>query len=430
MNRTYTGMIIFLLILLSSLVSCGGGSIGYGVVLWSADENVLLTGQKYLVLHKSDIKGIYTVRLPEQKGEVEIEQWRIEFFSRKSAAENYIRTHAEYFNLYARAEEDRLPVRDEPSVAGKQIYVAKYREIMKVIRQTDIHETIGTFDGYWYEVLTANGTRGYRFGLNLNVFDINTAVEEDEYAREMAQIKRVLGKEYRTQYAAELIANGTVNLDLIKPAFGFFPDPANSELDIITKDYHLTAHYDSINYLGVINGARRFSFEGANIQISVHNDNLITLHYSYNRKEHGGKYVYIENLNEIIANEELRRAEAYESIFEKGSPLKSETYGTITLFDDARFVWSNYNVLVPDVIRAGAGSNGWITMDVFLAPALRSSYKGAMTFNFNTGQKVVFAWQISPAGMRLVHIPDRIIEDKIITSDPAVKRIAFFTFPD
>jgi hypothetical protein len=420
---------VLLAVYIMTIISCGGSGIGYGVVLWSPDEEQLMTGQKYIVKSKSDIQGTYEVALPDKKGVLKVDQWRIEYFPGKSEAEEYMKSHAEYVDLYARAEEDRFTIRDKPSINGRQIYVARYREVMKIIRKTDIQETIGNYDGFWYEVLTDDGTRGYRFGLNLNVYDIKTAVEEEEFAREMAQIRRVLDKVYRTQYTADLVNAGTVDLEQIKSAFGFFPDPSAKELKIITKDYRISAVYESINYLGVINGAKRFSFEGANIQISVHNDNLITLHFSYNRREHGDRYIYIENLNDIIADEELRRAEVFQSIYEKGSPLKSGAYGTITLMEDRTFNWSNFDVLVPDVLKAGTGHTGWISIDKFMVPSLRGSYDGALTFNFNTGQKVVFTYELNSNGIRLVHIPERIIEDNFVSSDPAVKRVAFFNFP-
>ena len=427
-NKNPIFSLIFIIISLSVIISCGPGLYGYGVVLWSPDESQLLTGSVYAIQKKSEIEKNYTLLTADKKTKLELELWRVKEFKKKKDAEQYAAYFAQYALLEGMMMDDRMAVREEMAPKADTIYIARYKEKFKILgRSNEKVEAAGTED-YWWEVLSETGVRGYRFGLNFQVYDVTTVVEEEENAEEMARIRRVLRKTYYSQDVKTMIDNGRIDLDKVKTSYGFFPDPNNKKLKLATPEYSFQLNYESFGFVGKIDGGDRFRFEGAPFQITVINDNKLTLHYTYMDKEYGERYVVISDMSGIIAAEELRREEIYASFFENGPNLVSESYGEITLNEDRSFTWINNRRLAPSVISEDTGKSGNIVLDVFLANALKSKYDGVLRFNFTTGQSKIFLYQKELSGLRLIYAPDNLLDDNAVVREPATPIVIFFSY--
>ncbi len=126
MKKTFKLLFNISLFLISlAVMSCSGGGIGYGVVLWPENNSPLAAGKIYTVKAKSDINESYFLQLEDTKDTIEAKRWRMEFLDKKTDAESFAQEFSKYAYTYGRAEEDGLTLREEPSTSGRQIYRAR-----------------------------------------------------------------------------------------------------------------------------------------------------------------------------------------------------------------------------------------------------------------------------------------------------------------
>ena len=87
----------FILVGLTLILSgCGTRAIGYGVLLWSEDEDLVRSGTVLSVINESDLNDVYVLDAGEEAGEIELARWRVEFFDVRETADAYADEFAEY----------------------------------------------------------------------------------------------------------------------------------------------------------------------------------------------------------------------------------------------------------------------------------------------------------------------------------------------
>jgi len=413
-KQTAQKVIIFLCISVFCTVflSCARGAKGYGVVLWSTDESQYQAGDLVSILEESSVRNSYTFKSPVTKAKIEVPKYRIMYFKKKKAAADWASTFSPWAHMFAMTRRDGLAIRSAPSQDADRVYKLRLNETIKIIGKVEEPATLGDYTGYWYDVLTENGVRGYCFDLNIEVFDIEKGIPQEQDPV-MAVVEKALSKEYRPASFGDMIREERIDLVLFNPLYGFFPDPESKSFTIVTEEGSLSFSYSGIS--PVSSGV--YAFDGTTAQLSVFSDTDIALRYSHNNKEVVQNFTYIENIEEIIEKEKERRQAVLADFVQRFRSVTSSAYGTIRFQDDGTFSWENFSRLKPDIVPEKASGKGTIQFFVFLAPELRGRYTGVVSFHFeNTGptEFTHFLYTITETGIRFVHAPERTIKDRVV----------------
>ncbi len=95
------------------LIGCSYRPDGWGVFLWSHDEQAFPTGSTVPIVETSMLNTTYDIQLDKRAQVFTVDQWRLAFFKRKSRAEEYSARFNGYRDLYAVSNLAGLPVRDD-----------------------------------------------------------------------------------------------------------------------------------------------------------------------------------------------------------------------------------------------------------------------------------------------------------------------------
>lgn len=414
------------LVCLFLLGGCGVRSIGYGVVLWSEDENSLKTGEIYPVIEKSKIRKTFIVYLSGMKKYMELDQWRMRFFEKRKEASLFREDYEPLVPIYALCARDGLPIRRLEDTQSEILYKLRENQQLKIIGKNPDSVAIAGMNDYWYLVMTGDGTEGYCFGGSLEIIDISQDIEKEELSEAERNMNEVLQKKFRHESFREMQKNDMIDLSLFSTRFGFFPDPENMRLKLNTPDYSIDFEYTGTTYIG----HNRYKFDGTTLQMTIVTPDVILLHYPYNNREYGERYINIPNLNDLIIEEQERRDTLFSNIYERGRILASTAFGVINLNANGNFIWNDYGKLVPSVIPSAYSGEGVIKFGIFLSAELRSLYDGVISFHFSEDPKnpVGFLYVLDEKGIKLTHAPASIIENNIVTKENPAPIIIYFQF--
>jgi hypothetical protein len=408
-------IILFVSLLSLSFFSCGQSAKGYGVVLWSTDEKLYHAGDVVSIIEDSTVRNSYTFKAPETGDKVETPKFRLMYFKKKKAASDWAKGFEPWKSLFAMTRRDGLAVRSAPDQNADRVYKLRLNEVMKVISKAEKKSAIGDYAGYWYEVLTEEGVKGYCFDLNIEVYDGNKGIPEQNDPV-MALVDKALSKNYRPASFGEMIREGRIDLVLFNPDRGFFPDPETKTIKVVLEDGSLSFSYTGIT--PVSSGV--YAFDGSTAQLSVFSDTDIALRYSSNNKEYVQNFTYIEDMELVIQQERERRQTLIADFTSRFRSLASSAYGSIRFGDDGSFTWENFSRLKPDIIPQAAAEKGTIQFFVFLSKELKNSYSGVISFHFeNTGPDdfTHFLYSYTDRGVRFVSMPQRLIKDRVIQKE-------------
>lgn len=420
--------LICILILSVFLSACGPRRIGYGVLLWSPNEEMIETGSIVEVLEESVIRDSYSVRLMDAEESLEIDKWRISFYKDLGPAETERDGFAESRLLFAKTDQNALPVREEPNRLSDRVYKLRENEIMKVlersIEETDEDGLIGS----WYKVLTAEGVVGYCFDYYLTIFDLKEGTISEKEVEEDFFLQSFLSHPWRPIEFLELILNKTINLDIIKPEIGLFPYPEEKKLTLVTPDYTVDFEYTNIIRIG----ENKYIFEGSSLQLIIINEYSASIQYNYDGSLYSVAYRNIvEDIRDIIENEQKRRLDALNAFLERGTTLRSEAYGQIDMSGDWGFAWFGYDRLVPRVIDGDAGLEGQVSFHIFNSIEIEVELQDIISFQFENmdpEEYVSFYYEFSGMDVRFTYIPPEIIEDDLVEDIVLNPIVMVFTF--
>mgnify|MGYP006273699795 CR=1 FL=1 len=429
----FAGSALLLLLLLTSLVSCGRGPIGQGVVLWSPDEEVVPTGASVPVYEESQINETYTVGVQAdgQEQEVELPQWRV-FFSRdEDEVSQFAAEFASVSRLFARAERNALPVRSEksnhPSVPIS--YRLREGEVIKILERDDEPTDLSGLVARWHRILTEGGIEGWAFGYYLNVYDLDDGAltEERDPNADDPLGQAIVSGVWRPGSFEEMLDEGRIDLEIFQPAYGLFPNPEEKRFDLVLPGLTRTFEYESI----IGGGFRRYVAEGTSLQFEVPNPTQMSIQFTHEGRQRSFFLVRMDaDIAALAAAEQERRREAYLALRGESGVLESSAYGVIDLTENQVFEWEGFNRLVPQFIPAAADSSGTVRLPYHLAPSLQGSYDGVVSFDFDgtrTDELVSFLYTDSGDGVRLVFVPPSLLDENVVTSEPASPLVMFFS---
>lgn len=281
MNRRFTAarIAVSALILAAVLVlsSCGGRGIGYGVLLWSPDEEAQPSGGVYTVTSQSELNNNYTLSAGRDNS-ITVERWRVRLFETEEEADALAASMASVANLYAVATLNALPMRSAPDNRPQNNIVYRFAEgeTLKIIGRDEETTDIGGLVSYWFQGMAEDGTTGYVFGARLRVFDPLTGVaqstggdDEDQY------VSMLLTNVWRPIYFVDMISEGAYDLSKFQPEYGLFPDPENNQLSLVMHYHSTVFHYESITRVG----PQRYLAEGTSLQLTFRQNNELSIQY-------------------------------------------------------------------------------------------------------------------------------------------------------
>lgn len=398
-------------------VSCRR-SMGYGVVLWSTDEVLVPTGTVVSVHGKSERRGVY--RLSNDGKHFELPKGRVKVFSSRRRALEYAQNFAPYIRNFVEVRQRRsLPLREKPDPNAEKIYNLPANRPAKVLSRSKNRVEIPPFKGYWYRVLTDDGTEGYVYGRYLSEFlltDTGQAVydEKDYFGDAAFESLFEEGITWRPTYFKEMVDGQFVVLELFDPKYGLFLLPEEKTVKIFTPDTPDAVYtYDKV----MPTGPGRYFLYDVGVTLTV-SDELTTVFYPYNNKIHRKDFVPMStDLNQYIEAELERQQKQYQRFVDLGEGLTSN-WGTIVFTGDNRFAVSPSTTAYDlGYFSAIDGRLGEMKFDIFVAGEMAKQYDGAVSLIFsNSGKSIPCLYSFTPDGVRLTMIHNvpaaRVIRDE------------------
>ena len=407
------------------LTSCGSKYIGYGVLYIEESEGGISAGSIYPVLQESEIRDVYTLEVQGEAAGVDVDRWKISFHEKEEDARSFAEDYKEWTDLYAVNLLNGLSIRESADSGAERVYKLREGQTVKIIGRTSEKVNIADHDGYWYLVLTEDGTTGYCFDKNLRIYNAREVGSESSSVIDLEKLELFFSKEYRPENFRDMIRDNMLDLTRFKTNRGLFSYPEEKKIQLSTEDHRLTFEYTDISQ----NSSGRFIFEGANLQVEMRTDDKIAVYYNDNNKEYAEIMIYIENMEELIESELERRTLLFEQ-FEALETVSSSAYGRITFGPEKSFTWENYKRLVPSVIPESASETGRLTLGYFPAPALRGEYDGVLSFAFDGvpgGGLINFLFKLSDLGIKLVYVPQSDIRKGVVEQESSSPLVIFMS---
>lgn len=411
------------------LASCGPSRIGYGLVLWSADEAVLATGTVTPVYEESRLKQSYTVPKAGGKETVEVPTWRIRFFNKKGEAEAAAKEFAAVKDLFAISNRKALPIREKPDRLSERTYKLRENETVKILSKSDIPADENGLKGFWYEVLTEGGVSGYCFNYYLTLVDrkTNTRVSTGGSPYEDAAAD-ILTSNWRPAFFRDMVNEKRVDLLKFKPEYGLFIVSESRQIRIVLPNVNLAFPFKQIREAtpGI------FIAEGSSIQMQLRGRTELTVQYTTSGSTQSAQFVaFDQEVEEVIAKERERRKSLYDAFVSKGKSLKSTAYGDITLGERNEFAWTGYQRLIQPAMIQGVKPSGKVEFSCFIGKEIREKFDGIIVFRFEADpvpKSAVFFYKFTEQGVQFTLIPRNHVEDSIVRRMSPKPLVIFFSY--
>jgi hypothetical protein len=422
------------------LSSCS--KLGYGVLLWSTEDPAILSGTVLPVYIRSNIDQVWVVGVPESyrhdkksNNKIEIPLSQLNFAGSKRKANALAVEFSYYAPVYAENLQDKLPIRDNPDNGARLVYRLRTGEIIKVLDKVEgnppISMTGDPLPGDWYKVLTQDGITGFCFSYRLKIFDhyvgpiqavhntrVETAPDPD--------LDMVFSKKWSPESYLQMINTRRINIRELEKNYYFDPGQDTGIAKILLPGMEMEFVYKGITP----DGERAWSFDGTSLQMNLRTNTTLAVQYMENT---GLRRTLLfaalsANVDDLIMQENARRESQYAAIFNQGPVFTSNNYGTITLTRTYGFLWTGFDLLVPQVIPHDTKGEGHVDMDLFITPSFEERYNGALTFRFTDGSKLIlrFMYNMDNQGLRLEVLPDFAVEDITVTRRASSPMVLYF----
>jgi hypothetical protein len=410
-------------------------NIGYGLVLWAGEESPVQTGEILPIQQESQIQSTYLIRLPGTKEFAEVPTWRVRLFADREEALQGAEEYAPYQDMYAYSQRDGLPIREEANQEARRVYRLAEGQLVKVLSRGEQRVTIGSYEDYWYLVLTEDGYQGYCFGYYLPVFttsDDPKAEVEVLMARD-PMLEALLGTEWRPEYFQEMADKGRFDLTIFGPDFGFFVEPEDRQIRLITGKRSYNWSYERLENVG----ANRYVFEGpeiggGGIRINMLSHRRIVSTYSVGDQVLSSVFIAFEgDIEEIVTRERERRERLAQMFSSRSRVLRSNAYGSIYLEDEMRFRWEEFGRLGERIFLRTVRGEGRVDFPYYLSGGLSGDFDGVITFRFDeyqSGEGTSFLYAFEPSGVRFEYVRPQGIENLEVVRRDSSPLVIFFSY--
>jgi len=411
------------------LGSCGRGQ-GYGVVLWAPQDGSLSNGEQVSVVRLSEADKTVTVRSSRVKGSFRLDSWRVLLAPSRDRARAEAEAYAPYAATFAYAQRDGLPLRDEASQEARRVYKLREGQVLKVIGRGERKVLIGSYEDYWYRVLTDDGYQGWCFGYFLPVFQSagDPLTEAAALKARDPLLEALLATRWRPEYFQEMYEQGRIDLERFSPDIGFFLDPQRRQAELALPGFRQRWDYREITSVG----PSRYVIAGPELRVVMSGPDRMVL--SYPRKEQQLAQVFVnftEDLGKVIEAEKGRRQGLFLDFLKRGPILTSSAYGRIRLQQGMRFTWDGFGRLADQVFLRPVSGEGVVDFPYHLGSGLAASFDGVITFRFaeyGPFQGTSFVYKFDAGGVRLVFLRAQGVQDTEAVALEASPLVIFFNF--
>jgi hypothetical protein len=380
---------------------------------------------------------------------IEIPLSKLEVAGSKRAARKRAEEFAEYALIYAETLQDGLPIRDAPDNGSRRVYRLRAGEFVKILASVDGNPAISAsgepLPGGWFRVLTEDGTTGYCYSYRLKLFEhttgqLNSAPAQSDEADD-TQLENTLSKKWVAGIYGDMIDNGNIDIEAFSKHWGFSPGEDSGVAAISLPDGDVSFRYSAIRS----DGGNSWRFEGTSLSMRLRSPSTLVVQYSAETASSPSTahrtelFVIIPApLDDIIAQEELRRENLFNTLYLEGPAFSSASYGQLRLGAERDFLWDGFERLSPGVVPSAALGRGKIDMGLFLSPDLTPQYNGALTFKYRSlnGQDIPvnFFYTIDrdsdSGGIRLEYIPQSNIDGNRVLRRASSPMIIYFYHAD
>ncbi|MDR1074282.1 MAG: SH3 domain-containing protein [Treponema sp.] len=450
LNRSSFYILLAVLCALCAFLASCTKLVGWGVLLWSSDNPAVPSGTVLPVYIRSNINQAWVAGVPKEyragggpnapdKFEIPLKQ--MELFGTKAAALRRAEEFTQLAVMYGETLQDGLPLREGPDNNARRVYRLRQGEVVKLLAKIEgtpaISSTGEPLPGDWYQTLTQDGTIGYCFSYRLRLFEysggkleiVQQMVEEQS---EDADLTATLAKTWLPESYGAMLANNTIDIDMISQHWGFYPGQDSGKARLFLKDVENDRIIDTtFSYTSIQpNGARAWRFDGASLQMQLRSDNVLAVQYT----ENGGAFrtfLFVTlptDIDDIILQENARRSGHFMRIYNQGPLFSSANYGSLTLNRNGSFSWSGFDLLIPHIIPASIQGTGKVVMRLYLDSSLENRYAGAFTLQFN-GRKdadVDFLYSFESQGLRIEYAPKNCIDGVTVVRRDTSPTIVYF----
>ncbi|MCL2069378.1 MAG: SH3 domain-containing protein [Treponema sp.] len=418
--------------------------LGYGVLLWSAEEPQVPSGTVLPVYIRSNINNLWVAGIPREfrppgsrVNKFEIPLPQLEMSGSKRRARNRAASFAPYALMYAETLQDGLPIRESPENTSRRVYRLRQGEIIKILAPVRGTVAVGAsgdpLPGEWFRVLTEDGTMGFCFSYRLNLFTHEggslAAAMDLRQDPEDPILERLLERTWSPEHYATMINSRRIDIDDLSQRWNFDPGLETGIAHIFSRDVDRTFSYNSIRSTGTLS----WRFEGTSLQMSLRSENTLAVQFT----EANGLlrtllFVALPTrVDDIILQENARRERLFRNIYLEGPAFVSANNGTLSFLENGRFTWPDNRLIVPIVVPASALGSGIINMRLYLAPSMAERYTGAFTLQFDTisgtPANVDFLYVIDQNGFRIEHIPQTSLDGLTVVRRASIPQaIQFF----
>ncbi|EFW36635.1 SH3 domain-containing protein [Treponema phagedenis] len=413
---------------LFGLTSCSD-RIGYGVVNWSSLEPSLTAGDIVPVYVRSNISKVYIIGIEKQKLEVPL--WQLSFFTSMKEAQAYVDKTNEYRYAYANAKIDGLPLRAKAENTAKQVYRLRQGQTVKILWKGAGEPVIARdkqLEGEWFEVMTNDGTTGWCFSYNLQIFDERESAvgqeTHDDSANDPA-LQAVFTKNWYPESYRKMILKKQINIEEMATDWGFAPGEKKGVAKVEIKNDRFSFPYSKLTKTTT----NTYLFEGSSLSMQIRDENTVVLQFiDNNGKPRTETFITLEKTpEEIITEEQERRAAILKNLYLAGPVFRSKNYGKLEFQDNNKFIWNGAKALSPAIIPKNSGYSGYIAVRFFIDSSVKSEYKGVLSFDFDGASEWVnFLYVLSGDSLKLEYIDSANIQDGVVVRRNLNPVILFF----
>jgi hypothetical protein len=415
--------------------ACGSRAAGYAVVLWGqTDGSSPRTGDVVAIARTTAINSSVLISVTGEKAPREYLLGRLRSFKTEGEAAAFARAFGsslESWAIVTKLDDPPLPIRDSPGQDGKVVYRLAAKQLVKIVSRSDAPVTVKPYTDYWYEVVTEDGYTGWCFGHYLKEFSVpgDPTAEADRLRSQDDTLALVMGSTWRPDWFVNMAAKGALDLSMFREDVGLFPDPGENMMKLVLPLQEFDFHYTGAPQK---QGSASYIFPGTELRIDVLDPDGGRINVTWRQKDQLVTRLYVtmaDDVAQIIAAEQKRRADIYSALFAHGSTLSSSAYGTIHLTEDMHFTWQGYSKLVPSLIGPNARGKGTIDLTLHVAKELSSDFDGAITFVFDEypDAGLSFLYQAPAGGLRLTSLAKDSVQDLTVQGPSASPVVIYFT---
>ena len=414
------------------LISCEDKVMGYSVLLWDIPEYKLQSGDTLPVYIRSNISQVYVVGLEEEK--IEIPLWQLTDPVKKSKLGSVGKKYEDCAHTYASVKIDGLPCRAEPVNTAKQVYRLRKGEVIKLLYKGKGQAPMTggqPLEGDWYRILTSDGTQGWCFSYNLNLYETDANGQQiggeklEEEDEEDKYYNSILNKAWYPDSFSTMISSGNIDITKLHSSYNFTIDTVNNKVSLNMSGIHETWDYTGYKKTDDF----EYTLNDIPIIIVYKKSAFIVVRYTDDsgKPQELNLVTLAEDINAIVAAEKTRRTEAYSKVASSTGSLSSSSYGNLSFNSDGTFKWTGYKLLVPSIISAGAKNAGTCSVKYAVSSSLADSYDGVLTFKFEgTTEEVNFLYKLESDGLRLEDATDATFNGILVTARGSSPLILYF----